>query len=313
MPVTTARMLATLILLGSGSLARADEEPRAAAPARASEGAVDLTPRPVEFIAPGTVIGNGAPKGWSHLVMIAAPRIGAGDVNSVPRAAARFSSMLFFTMVANVRAEQTDEGPRYSLDRVAIGSALEIDGRKIIATSERTFGKDLGFIGRRVLEENETILKSDVRQTARTRTMMVVDAKGYIVYNKKHAPMVIRHALVVSPRDGSLATFVWLLGSDGAGGYALAERSLQLLPPNMQEDRVLSVDGSKFTLGIPSNDAFALLHISQGTPVRFNAAMNTLAVTRRMTEQSVRQLEAELQAHYAPLLTRIRDQSRLNR
>lgn len=268
----------------------------------------DVRSRPLPRIAPGTVVGEGATAGWSHLVLLARARLGAGDIDAVPRSAARYSGIFQEVILANVRdanASDTGEQPSYYLEKLAIGGALDIAGKAIVATSQQTFGKDLGFIGRRVFQESENLLASDFRQVARTRTMLVFDAAGFVLYNHKHRRMVIRHAVVVSPRDGRLATFVWLLGSDGNGGYARAEPTLQLLPAGMHEDRVLSVDANRFTLGIPAIDAFALARIPQGTPVRFNQALATYGVVRRFDAEHALKLEAELQARYMPLLDRI--------
>jgi hypothetical protein len=304
-------LIATLILSGIPAAVRASDvvrpasregqRPGADAPAPASP-AIDLQSRPLESIPPGTVIGDADAQGWTNLVLIATPRIGVGDIQAVPRTAVKYSGMFHFTILANVRSAGRPDAPSYYLERVAIGSALEVNGRNVIATSDQSFGSDLGFIGQRILQENENILRSDVRQVLRTRTMLVFDAQGFVLYNKKHARMVMRHVILVSPRDGKLSAFVWLMGADSRGGYALAERVLQLLPPHMHEDRVLSVDANKFTLGIPSNDAFALAHIPQGTPVKFTPELGQLAVTRRFTPEIATQLEAELQTRYAPIL-----------
>ena len=91
----------------------------------------------------------------------------------------------------------------FALDRVAIGSATPIQGKEVVVTSSQTFDSDVGFIGRRILEENEAILRTDVRQVVRTPTMLVFDAQGFVLYNRKHARMIIRHAIVVSPRTAS--------------------------------------------------------------------------------------------------------------
>jgi hypothetical protein len=210
--------------------------------------------------------------------------------------------MFHFTILANVRSASRGDATSFSLDKVAIGSALEVNGKNVITTSDQATGSELGFIGQKILQENENILRSDVRQVLRTPNMVVFDAQGFVLYNKKHAKMVMRHVILASPRDGKLSTFVWLMGADGRGGYALAERALQLLPPSMHEDRVLSVDANKFTLGIPSADAFALAHIPQGTPIKFTPELGRLAVTRRFTPETALQLEAELQTRYAPIL-----------
>ena len=96
----------------------------------------------------------------------------------------------------------------------------------------------------------------------------------------------------------------WLLGSDGKGGYALAEPTLQLLPEALREDRVMSVDGRKFTLGVPAADAFALARIPQGTPVKFSPGLATLAAVRKFDAETALRLEAELRARYTPLVAK---------
>ena len=276
---------------------------------------VDLTTRKLAEISPGTVIGKGAPKGWSHLVMISKPRLGVGDLDSVSETAGKSSGVFLFTVLANVKPESTagrsgesrdgdDDEPSYYLEKLAVGGALEGDGKTIVAKSDQTFGHDLGFLGRKVFANGEKVLATDFRQVARTRTMMVFDAHAYVRYKDKHSRMVIRHVVLVEPKTGRLSTFVWLLGADGKGGYALAETTLQLLPEAMREDRVMSVDGDKFTFGIPSEGAFALARIPQGTPVRYSSNLSSLAIARRFDAESLVQLETELRTRYAPLADR---------
>jgi hypothetical protein len=295
-------MFATWVLavLALGSPAMGQDR-RAVAVA---SGSVDVRSKPLDWIPPGTVIGEGAPKGWTDLILLATPRIGVGDVNDVPRTAASYSSMFLFTILANVRAERAADQASYVLEKVAIGTALNINGQNVIASSENTFGADLGMIGRRVLSENEKILKGDVRQVARTSTMLVFDANAFVLRNQKHRSMVIRHVILASPTTGQISTFAWLMGSDGGSGYALADKGLQKLPAAFHEDRVLSVDAQRFTLGIPSADAFALAKIPQGTPLGFSEALKSVAATKQFTTQAASQLEAELQARYAPVAAR---------
>ena len=266
--------------------------------------AVDVRPRPMDRIPPGTVIGEAAPKGWTDLILFATPRLGVGDVDEVSQSAASYSRMFLFTILANVRGETVDGRPSYVLDKVAIGIALNIQGRNIIADGEDTFGADLGIIGRHVLAENEKILASDFRQVARTSTMIVFDANMFVRRDQKHRAMVLRHVILASPDTGRVSTFVWLLGPDAGGGYALADKGLQKLPPALREDRVLSVDGRKFTFGIPSADAFALAKIPRGTALGFSEALKAVAATKPFTPQSARRLEAELLARYVPVVGR---------
>lgn len=302
-------LLALLFVAGPGvAEARAFEDPGTAPrPKPAAKSAlVDVQSRPLPRIAPGTVVGDEPPRGWSHLIVQARPRLGVGDVDSVPRYATQYTSIFLFTALANVRQSPSNgDAPSYYLEKVAIGGAVDLDGKTVIATSNQTFGKDLGMIGRRVFQESENAINTEIRQVARTRTMLVFDGKVNYLYHQKHSLMILRHVIVVSPRDGRLTTFAWLLGSDGKGGYALAENTLQLLPPGLREDRVLSVDGDKFTLGIPAEDAFAMVKIPQGTPVKFSPNLAKLAAVRRFDADSAQRLEAELQSRYAPLSDRL--------
>jgi hypothetical protein len=259
-----------------------------------------VKPRRLFKIPTGTVIGQRAPSGWSHVVLVAKPRLGAGDVQSVPQSTAHYAGLVSFVVLADVRECGSKEKPQYQLEKVGIGTALDVGGRTTIATSDRTFGVDLGLIGRRVFEEQEAILDNDFRQVARTRTMLVFDARAIVLHNRRHSHLVLRQAILVSPRDGKLTTFAWLLGSDRKDGYALAERTLQRLPPGLHEDRVLSVDASKFTLGIPAHDAFALVRIPQGAPVEPTASLRTAAATKRFTPETATRLETELRSPVGP-------------
>jgi hypothetical protein len=301
------RIFAAALVLGLMPAVRGDDRPGALATGGRATEWVDVKLRHIEWIKPGTQIADGPPKGWSHLVMVAKPRLGAGDVDSVPRIAAHYASMFSFAIVANVRPETNNDAdqPRFFLERVAIGIATNVQGRNLIVTSEQTMGADIGLIGRAVMQENDRILRNDMYQVARTRTMMVFDVNSPMRRNTQHTRMVIRHAILITPETGRLTTFVWLLARAGADQYVLAENVVQMLPPGMHEDRVLSVDANKFTLGIPSADAFALARVPQGTPIKFSESLAALAALRRFTPETTLKLEAEFRTRYAPLALRV--------
>jgi hypothetical protein len=301
-------VVASLVVLAMSPAARGDDARGTEAPVTRPSAWTDVTLRRIEWIKPGTQIGDAPPKGWSHLVLVAKPRIGVGDVDAIPKTAIHFGSMFSFTILANVRSDAKTDGDekRYYLERVAIGMSTNVQGRNVVVTSEQTFGADVGLIGRAVMRENDRILSTDMRQVARTRTMHVFDANAIVRRNNQHRPMVIRHVIVVAPTTGQLTTFVWLLGRDNPDAYTLAENAIQMLPPQMREDRVLSVDSQKFNfLGVPAPDAFALARLPQGTPVKYSKSLMTLAALRRFTPETALNLESELQARYAPLALRV--------
>jgi len=259
------------------------------------ENPVDLTPKPLPRIPVRTVIGNGPPPGWSHLVLLATPTLSAQGLRDAPQTAAAYAKMFKFTVLANV---VRDNGV-YKLQTVARGFAVNIAGRDTIIDGNNTLDADMGLFGKRVLSENEAILDKDVLQVARTETMLVFDAQALLRQNNDHVKMVVRHAIIVDPQTGKLSTLVWLLSKGRPDTYLAAERAMQLLPPNMREERLLSVLRDRFTLGIPSADAFALVRIPQGTAVPYTAQSQALATIKTFTRENVLTLESALRAAVA--------------
>jgi hypothetical protein len=272
-----------------------DSQPLAAPPASppVDRGKVDVQPRPVERIPAGTVITEKGAEGWSDLILHIKPRLGQGDVATAGDTAQYYTKMFRLTILANVAAEGSGPGRTYRLERLALGHALEARGQWVIATPKATQGVSLGFIGSRVFEENEKML-DEVVHLVRPANLCVFDAKGIVLRGGKHVHMPIRHAVVVSPRDGKVSTFVWLLDRDRSGGSVVGDGILQRIEPACQEDRVLNVKGDRFFLGIPEKDAFALVKLPPGKELKCppEAAKSAAALT--FTPELGRQLEEEL-------------------
>jgi len=263
--------------------------------AQAQAPAVDLVSRALPRITPGTIIpAEGPPQLWSHMILFATPTLSAADLKEAPKMAAEYARMFKFTLLANVK--KNPQNNRYNLDVVGRGFAINIRGKETIVDAGNTFGADLGLFGKRILDENEKILDNDVRLVARTETMWLFDAQSVMLSGGEHKKMVMRHAVVVNPQSGQLATFVWLLAKDRAGDYVAAEQAIQLLPANMKEERLLSVRRDKFVLGVPSPDAFALVRIPQGRAVAYTAELQRLACIRQFNVQQALDLEAQLRA-----------------
>ena len=88
---------------------------------------------------------------------------------------------------------------------------------------------------------------------------------------------------------------VWLL-TRTQSGFEPSEQALQLLPPNMQEARLLHVRKDRFTLGIPSPDAFALVRIPQGTAIPYTPELQRTAAAGPFNRDQVFALESALRA-----------------
>jgi hypothetical protein len=253
----------------------------------------DVVPRTLEHIPVGTVIGQDAPKDWTNLILFATPTLSEEDVRDAPKMATHYVRMFKYTLLANVVRLQEGARTSFKLQRVACGFAAPINGRETVIDSKNTLGADLGLYGRRILTESEALLDKEVLQVARTDTMLVVDDLSTMLAGKDHIKMTMRHAIVVDPDTGRLATFVWLL-SKTPSGFDPAERALQLLPPNLHEARLLHVLRDRFTLGIPSADAFALVRVPQGTPVPYTPELAKAAAPASFTRDQVFALESAL-------------------
>lgn len=253
---------------------------------------IDLEAKPLERIPVGTVIGRKAPEGWSNLVLLAIPTLTREDERDAPRMATHYAQMFKFTVLANV-TRRKDDKDRYYLERVARGFATTVDGKQVIIRGKDTLGADLGLFGRRILDENEKVLDEDVRQVARTATMMIFDAQAVMLRDGAHVNMIMRHAILVDPTNGRLYTLVWLLDRD----YKPAEKVIQLLPDGMREKRMLSVKRDKFNaLGIPERDAFGLRQVPPGKPITYTDALKEAASVKTFTEANVPRIEETLRS-----------------
>jgi hypothetical protein len=107
----------------------------------------DVTASPVSLVQPGTVVGNTAPEGWTHLILKSRPRVSSGAVSRLSDTEVRYATFLFMTTLARVKAQ---EGPRttYVLDDVAIGLGTEIDGKDVVLSpdAQARLEANLGFI-----------------------------------------------------------------------------------------------------------------------------------------------------------------------
>ena len=84
----------------------------------------------------------------------------------------------------------------------------------------------------------------------------------------------------------------WLLTPE----HQLAEQTLQLLPENCRDQRLLSIKRDRFTFGIPGADAIAMRQVPQGTPLAMSAELARVAAFTRPTTDAVGEIEATLRA-----------------
>jgi hypothetical protein len=230
-----------------------------------ARSAPEVPPPRFELIQPGTVIGKEPPKGWSHLIIKSHPRIRPDDLRLVTPLTAELASFLFTAFVANVDEERAGGQVRYRLGAIAFGVGTSINGRDTIispATQQR-LGANVGLLGGQVLAKVYDG-QQNVRLAGFTRTMALVDTPMVMLRGNRHRPIIIRYALLVDGNTGKLETLAWLLDRDDRGGYQGSSSSLEWLPPSKISDAVLRVDTNEITLGVPSDNAFALVRIPEG-------------------------------------------------
>lgn len=257
---------------------------------------IDVTPRQLTPIAPGTVIDHQAPRGWSHLIIKSQPRVGAGDVQKVTNQVNQLSCLLFTAVVANVQEDRSGGPSRYRLTGLGVGMGTKIRGKDVIITPEtqRKLGADLGFFGRIVLNESTKRIQ-EVLTVARSDGMALIDAPALMLREGKHRPIIVRYALLVDGQTGRLDTLIWPIDRDDRGAYVGLAGDYEWLAPNKLEDCMLHVDGNEFFAGTPTESAFAMNCFPRGQrQIAIPDGHKALAVKARLSREAAVELEAKL-------------------
>lgn len=257
----------------------------------------DVESRPIPRIAPGTVINNGPPQDWTHLIFKTQPTLATGDVTDVPGMTARLTRLLFTAMVARVTPVDHQPGQRrYVLNAVAIGQGTRIGQADVVITSEtqQQLQAGLGFMERMVLSEAEKELAT-IRQVARSATMSVIDTPGTMLIEGQHRPVVLRYVFLVDPLDGRLATLIWPIEKMGRDQFRLIGRTATWMQPNLVTVVPLNVDATHFVAGIPTSTAFAITALPPAVhQVQVPDTWTTILASPRFTPETAAQLDAGL-------------------
>jgi hypothetical protein len=257
----------------------------------------DIAARKIELLSPGTIVGDRLPEPWTHLIVKSQPRVTAGDVNRVSNTQLRLAGMYFMATLAQV--ERVDRGGRtsYRLARLASGIGTNVSGRDMIVSPETTgrLGANVGFLGGILLGEMYDKQRA-VEVVLRSETLAVYDTPIVIRLNDRNRTLVLRYGIVVDPQSGRLNALAWLIDVDEQQRYLRLVGNMQWLAANKVMDCQLYVDKSEYTLGVPSDNAFACLKIPQG---RVQFAINDqqlarLLITKRWTRDEAPTVDAGL-------------------
>ncbi len=226
----------------------------------------DVAIRPISLIPPGTVIENKAPSPYTHLIVKSYPRLGAGDLHAVNGTTKELASFLHTSLLARIGTVGVNGQQRYRLEDVATGFGTNIRSRGdaiISPETQQQLGADLGFLARLVLQKCYEE-QQKCRYVVRSDTMAIVDTPVIMRRGDVNRKIVIRYAFLVSERSGRLDTLLWMIDTDRQGRYMGVAGEIQWLAPNKIVDCVMHVDAREFTLGVPSDVAFACVKEPQG-------------------------------------------------
>lgn len=266
-----------------------------------SGAAYDVTLRRLPQIPPGTIIDKKAPKGWSHLIIKSYSRPGAGDVRQLSPTADRLTRLLFTAIMADVRplverGNENESGKRYKLEKVAVGLGTRIGEKDIVITpdTQQQLGADLGLLARVVLRKSQEKL-GEIVVVARSAAFLVFDSPSFMVVDGKHKPIVLRYAVLVEERTGRLNTLVWPVLREEDGEKSEPLGAIQWLPANLTGDCILHIDGNEFSLGQPTEKAFAITAAPKGQKeIKIGDDLKPLVARPRFTSTAAAELESRL-------------------
>jgi hypothetical protein len=270
-------------------------------PPPAWAGDYDVTARPPEAIAPGTVIERSAPPGWSHLVIKSLPRVRPSERAKLLSPVVENAAWMFTAFVADVRpVEQPGSGPKYRLRAIALGlGGASADGRDVIVTPEtaKEHGVKLGWITHKILTkgyETQREAKVVVQGPVQGPTFGLVDTPVWFRCGEHNRLIRFRYALLVDELSGRLDVVVWAF--DPQGG-CVDPASAVVLAPNTIDEAELIPDLSKFAGGLTvAEDAFGVDRLPpHRARLLLPEAIRSLAIqTKEFTPDDAHTLEAEL-------------------
>ncbi len=271
-------LVASVLMLGLSSPAAGETKSRN----------VRLSP-----IKPGTTIDSKkAVSDGSQLVLLAKPRVAAGDVNSASAKVRNYASMFNMVLIAKTSRDSSGE---YRLNDLAVGNGVRRNGGWTIVSSDshEEHGVELDFFARQVLSRSEGSLRQ-ARVLAIGDSYRVFDAEAIVRHDSDHQRMKIRHIVWVNKKSGRLATMQWLLRPAPGGGLQMVEDVVHALPPKYLEDRVFSVKADEFTFGVPSEKALAIDKLPSGKLVPVTPELKKLASVASYSGETEELLVAEL-------------------
>lgn len=270
----------------------------------AARAEMDFRPRPIDRLPAGAISLRDAasrdaaakqlPPGYSHVVLVAWPRLAAEQIEKTPGTAAKFAQMFGSVILAGV--EQDPSTGLNRLARVGIGHIMRSENQvRIIRPGDSA----LSFIGSQVLASGEKELDK-IQIIARYDTAVLLESPAVLLRGGAHRAMRVRHFIWTSAAQGGLASVVWAVDDAGAAGPQVVDQQFVQLLADATDDRLLSVDPKQFSfIGAPGPTAFAMARLPAGAQLTASPELLRLAAAPRYDQQTLPQLAQALAAAVA--------------
>jgi hypothetical protein len=230
-------------------------------PFRGTSKMYQLTPQPITTLPPGTIIPDGPAEGWTHLIAKRRSRVHSGDVDHLDDNLKHLASFLSSALM--LRVEPT--GGKHHLGEVAFGISTRINDKDTVISSDTQakLGAKLGFFERLGLSRAEARLPG-LLVAARSETMIVLDAPTQLVCDGRHRVVILRSCILLDARTGNVETVTYAVDLADGGGYLGVMSDVAWLPQNHDEEILLHVDAREFVLGLITEKALAVPHLTKG-------------------------------------------------
>jgi hypothetical protein len=264
------------------------------------EFAFSVETGPLPWIEPGTPIDVKESTDWTDLVIRNGLKITEGESGENREQWNQRLAGFSLGVLARVTPFEADSeyAGLYGLDHVAMGWFREIDGQWIVISSktQMDLGADLSSFEALMLAMQEIECDATVSVVARSATALIYDVQRFFAFGDQHVEGILRHAVLVDPRTGELAVFMWRVPLEEVS--RAHESPIHLLPESLVTDMHLRLTpGKGGALSFSSAKDFAIVEVPPGReefPVEGELA--TIAYAPRITPKSARELDRRLRA-----------------
>ena len=256
----------------------------------------------VPRVPPSTVIPDESAPRFNRVIYLAVSHITNGDAAKVPsviRARVPMFTLALLATVANTSPAGTPAN--YRLAEVGVGYAVPINRRlTVVDTEAPPAAAGIDMLGRQVLSANGRNL-GGLRRVGKTDTLQVIDIDALVRVGNRHATLTMRHFVWADPASGRVASCVWLLQKRSDGQFAPMANPPRWLQEGTRDTRRIHVDASKFVLGVPTKEAFALASLPPGIELTWTPPLQQLASQPSYGDAELEQLTEAVNEALEPL------------